>query len=152
MTNLKLKSFFDLNPITIGFDELFEKFNKQTSIFEYNTQYPPYNILKINENKYQIEFAIAGFNKEEIFISVKENQLTISGNKKEESNENFLYKGISSRSFKKIFQLHESVEINEASLDNGILKIYITKLVPIEKQEKKIEIKSSNESKLLLQE
>jgi len=109
-----------------------------------STGYPPYNIVKVSEEKYCIELAIAGFSKSDIEIESKDNILTISTLDKKDENEletEYLHKGISARSFKKAFNLAEYVIVQGASFKDGILSIDLERIVPEAMKPKTIKIK-----------
>ena len=107
--------------------------------------YPPYNIAKVDEDKYVIEMAVAGFGKQNLSIETSNGVLTISGmtNLEDDDTDNtysYIYKGIAERAFKRQFKLQDSVEIKNAELINGLLKIWLENIIPEEKKPKKIEI------------
>jgi len=122
-----------------------DDFVKTSSNVAINTTYPPYNLKKIDENNYLIEMAVAGFTKEDIDITVEKNTLTIKTVekiKKENSTKQdiYLHKGISSRSFSKIFTLAEHVEVKNVQLNNGMLVVNLEYVLPESKKPRKIEI------------
>jgi molecular chaperone IbpA len=125
-------------PYTIGFDSFFNTLDSITGTDVKG--YPHYNIKKLNDNKWIIELALAGFSKDNIEIEVKDNVMTINGELKEENNE-FVYKGISSRKFSKSFTLAEFTECESAQMENGILSITLEKNIPEDKKPQKVKIK-----------
>lgn len=124
-------------PYTIGFDSFFNTLDSITGDVK---GYPHYNIKKLDDNKWNIELALAGFSKEDIEIEVKDNIMNIRGELKEENNE-FVYKGISSRKFSKSFTLAEFTECESAKMENGILSITLEKNIPEDKKPQKVKIK-----------
>lgn len=122
----------------------FETFNKmfpKTVTATNNPSYPPYNLIQWNPERYSLEFAVAGFTKDQIDISVEKGILGVIGTQEEEVGDiNYLHKGIAARRFVRRFQLPEHVEIAEAKLENGILVIDLIKEVPEEQKPRKIEI------------
>lgn len=107
--------------------------------------YPPYNIAKVDENKYVIEMAVAGFGKQNIDVEIANNTLTIKGglnlDQLDPANPiQYLYKGIADRSFTRKFTLADTVEIKNAELINGMLKLWLENIIPEEKKPKKIDI------------
>jgi len=124
-------------PYTIGFDSFFNSLDSITGDVK---GYPHYNIKKLDDNKWSIELALAGFSKDDIEIEVKDNVMTINGELKEENNE-YVYKGISSRKFSKSFTLAEFTECESAKMENGILSIILEKNIPEEKKPQKVKIK-----------
>jgi len=148
MTNKALSIFNQLRPLSVGFDDVFDTFE---SFFDSDLRiptinYPPYNIVKTGKNNYNIEVALAGFNKKDIDVSVEDGVLTIeskSSDKDETKDEdgNTIYKGISKRYFKRQFTIANDVEIKGAELKDGLLKVSMEKIVPESKKLKTIEIK-----------
>ncbi len=136
----------DLSPLTrasIGFDRLFEQMDRQFANSA-NTGYPPYNIVQLNEDEYMITMAVAGFGLEDLTITKDANALTVEGTsprKPDDESVNYIHRGIASRSFKKQFTVAEYVEVEAASLELGMLNIHLKRVVPEEKQPKKIAIK-----------
>ena len=102
-------------------------------------KYPPYNIKKVDETRYVIELAVAGFDKSEIDIELQEGLLRITGKFPHEPTE-YLYKGIAERGFKREFTLADNVEVKSSTLVNGMLKIWLEAFIPEEKKAKKIDI------------
>ena len=125
-------------PYTIGFDSFFNTLDSITGTDVKG--YPHYNIKKLDDNKWIIELALAGFSKDDIEIEVKDNIMNIRGELKEENNE-FVYKGISSRKFSKSFTLAEFTECESAQMENGILSITLEKNIPEDKKPQKVKIK-----------
>jgi molecular chaperone IbpA len=148
MTNKALSIFNQLRPLSVGFDDVFDHFESMfDSDFRLPTvNYPPYNIVKTGTNKYDIEVALAGFNKKDIDVSVENGVLTIESktSDKDESKDedgNTIYKGISKRYFKRSFTIADDVEVKGAELKDGLLKVSMEKIVPESKKLKSIEIK-----------
>ena len=103
-------------------------------------KYPPYNIKKVDEDRYVIELAVAGFGKSEIDIELQEGLLRITGMCDSPESTEYLYKGIAERGFKREFSLADNVEVKSSSLANGMLKIFLEAFIPEEKKPKKIDI------------
>jgi len=148
MTNKALSIFNQLRPLSVGFDDVFDHFESMfDSDFRLPTvNYPPYNIVKTGTNKYDIEVALAGFNKKDIDVLVENGVLTIESktSDKDESKDqdgNTIYKGISKRYFKRSFTIADDVEVKGAELKDGLLKVSMEKIVPESKKLKSIEIK-----------
>jgi molecular chaperone IbpA len=126
---------FDLTPFyrsTVGFDRLFSLLD-QVSGVDTAPGYPPYNIERTGENAYRISVAVAGFSEPELSIVAKENTLTIRGekqNKTEEKKGDVLYQGIAARTFERVFQLADHVEVKGAALENGLLHVDLKREVP----------------------
>ena len=135
---------FDLTPFhrgTIGFENLINVLTHHHATAS-NTGYPPYNIIRVDEDAYQIELAVAGFSMMELSITQERNDLIIEGtpNEHEDDIPLFLHKGIANRNFIRTFKIAEHVEVKDASLELGILKITLERNVPEELQPKKIAI------------
>ena len=147
MTNKALSIFNQLRPLSVGFDDVFDHFE---SMFDHNfstvnvSNYPPYNIVKTGSNKFDIEVALAGFNKKDINVTSENGMLTIESkqeDKSEDKDGEVLHKGISKRYFKKSFTIADDVEIKGAELKDGMLRVSMEKIVPEAKKLKTIDIK-----------
>src|SRR4029079_13997364 len=118
---------FDFAPLyrsTVGFDRLVKMLDGVAGLDADAPPYPPYNIERTGENQYRITMAVAGFSQEEIKIEVKEQSLTINGDKKpEEKDRQFLHRGIATRAFERRFQLPDHVEVTGADLKDGLLHV-----------------------------
>ena len=122
---------YDFNPLfrsTIGFDRLFDLVESAQRAAEDN--YPPYNIERLGEDRYQIALAVAGFSPDEIAVTAEQNVVTVEGNKPDKAEREFLYRGISTRQFKRQFSLADYVRVSSAEFDNGLLKIQLIREVP----------------------
>jgi molecular chaperone IbpA len=126
---------FDLSPLyrsTVGFDRLFSLLDQVGGVDVANT-YPPYNIERTGENTYRITVAVAGFTEPELGIEVKENTLSIRGEKQAQDSaksSDVLYQGIAARAFERRFQLADHVEVRGASLENGLLHVDLVREIP----------------------
>jgi molecular chaperone IbpA len=132
---------FDLAPLyrsTVGFDRLFSMLDG----FESAPGYPPYNIERTGENAYRISVAVAGFGENDISIEVKENTLTIKGDrqKDEKKTGEVLYQGIAARAFERVFQLADYVQVKGAALENGLLHVDLVREIPEAKKPRQIPI------------
>jgi molecular chaperone IbpA len=122
---------YDFAPLwrsTIGFDRLFDLVETAQRTGEDN--YPPYNIERLGEDRYQISLAVAGFSPDEISVTAGQNVVTIEGSKSDKSEREYLYRGISARPFKRHFNLADYVQVKSASFDNGLLKIELIREIP----------------------
>ncbi|MCW5702175.1 MAG: Hsp20 family protein [Bradyrhizobium sp.] len=122
---------YDFAPLwrsTIGFDRLFDLAETAQRATEDN--YPPYNIERLAEDRYQIALAVAGFAPGEISVTAEQNVVTIEGSKTEKNDRDYLYRGISARSFKRQFNLADYVQVKSAVFENGLLKIELIREVP----------------------
>ena len=145
MTNKALSIFNQLRPLSVGFDDVFDHFE---SMFDYDmvnvSNYPPYNIVKTGSNKFDIEVALAGFNKKDINVTSENGMLTIESkqeDKSEDKDGEVLHKGISKRYFKRSFTIADDVEIKGAVLNHGMLRVSMEKIIPEAKKLKTIDIK-----------
>ena len=152
MTNKALSIFNQLRPLSVGFDDVFNHFE---SMFDYDmvnvSNYPPYNIVKTGDNKYDVEVALAGFNKKDINVFAENGMLTIESKtedkskvsdlKSEDKDGEVIHKGISKRYFKKSFTISDDVEVKGAELKDGMLRVSMEKIIPESKKLKTIDIK-----------
>ena len=136
-----------LRPFSVGFDSMFEEFDRMLESTErYNSNYPPYNIHKLSETDYKIEIALAGYSKDDIELELKENTLTVRNKAKEKViNENgngngVIHKGISTRQFERSFTISEDIKVKNAELKNGLLNIDLERIIPEEKKSRLINI------------
>ena len=143
MVNRTLSIWNDLRPFSVGFDELFDHFNNTLEYtVKQQTSYPPYNINKVDDLNYQIEMALAGFNKKDIEIKSADSQLTIkSVDNDDKDKKETIHRGISKRKFSRTFTLAEDIKVNGAELKDGMLLIDLEKVVPEEKKPRTIDIK-----------
>lgn len=147
----------DFDRFYVGFDEVAKKLAAVADqAQDAATKYPPYNLKKIDENKYTIELAVAGFAKQDLEIEIVDDKLIIKGNihsnepAEQGSNKvwgwpQMLHNGLATRSFTRTFTLSDNVEIRGASLLNGILKIALEAIIPEHKKPKKVEINTNEE-------
>ena len=129
----------------VGFDRVFDRIDEILRVNQqHNSNYPPYNIVQYNEDKFAIEVAVAGFKQGEVNIEVQENVLTIQGKQEEilesGANRTYVHRGISGRDFVRVFTLAEHVEVTGARQENGILVIELERKIPEEKKPKQIAI------------
>lgn len=124
----------------IGFDQMFNELERAT---RQTTNYPPHNVLRIDDNNFVIQLAVAGFSEGDIELQVEGRVLTVSGSsvRDNEYGAEYIVHGISMRDFERTFTLAEHVEVKTASVTNGILSIELERIIPIEKMPKKIDIK-----------
>ena len=137
---------FDLAPLyrsTVGFDRLFSALDQFASADAAPT-YPPYNIERTGESAYRITVAVAGFTEADLSIEVRENALTLRGERKAEvqgpSRAEFLHQGIAARTFERRFQLADYVQVTGAILENGLLHVDLVREVPEAKKPRRIQI------------
>lgn len=131
-----------LNERGIGFDRMFDLFDEAVG-YAGQTTYPPYNVLKIDEDAFAIEIAVAGFDTDSIEITQNGNKLNVTGQKAEVDDEGitYIHRGISARSFDRDFLLAEHVKVDDADFENGILTIRLHRELPEEMKPRSIDIK-----------
>ena len=141
--NKALSIFNQLRPISKGFDDVFDHFEKMFDSDFSAVNYPPYNIVKTGPEKYDIEVALAGYSKDDIRVDYSENQLTIKSVKEDKKGEEdgVLHKGIAKRFFSRTFTIAEDVEVKDAELKDGLLKVSLKRIVPEGKEARQISIK-----------
>ena len=152
---MTLTPFFgkDFDRFFIGFDEQFNQMQKLHDDLTKNIpNYPPYNIKRISDNHYTIEIAVAGFGQQDIDIEMNDGKLIIRGNihATEDGDENFIFKGIANRAFTRTFALEDEIEVKDAEIFNGMLKVVLERLIPEHKQPKKIPVKAKAKKELLV--
>jgi molecular chaperone IbpA len=144
MTRLTTLDLPHFQRATIGFDRLFNELNQQFANSK-SQGYPPYNIVQINDDEYMISIAVAGFGMDNLEITKDKNILVIEGTTPPGDEEvSYLHKGIGGRNFRREFTLADHVEVENASLELGMLNIYLKREVPEALQPKKIEIRDTS--------
>jgi molecular chaperone IbpA len=139
------KEFFTrFQPYSVGFDDTLETIRKVAEQSAKAVGYPPYNIKQVKDNKYVIEMAVAGFAKTDIEMTLDGNKLVIKGASKDDPETEYVYKGIANRNFERSFTLADKVEIKDAELVNGMLKVWLESIVKTQDAIKKIQIKQKD--------
>ena len=148
MTGKDLSIFNSLRPFSIGFDNMFDQFESLLGEDRLSTQsnYPPYNIRKAGKDKYAIEVAVAGFNKNDVEVEYEDNLLTVKTKKVDKAVEKdmggeVIHRGISQRSFSRSFTIADDIKVEGAEIKDGLLTINCEKIVPEQKKRKLIPIK-----------
>jgi molecular chaperone IbpA len=120
-----------LNKALLGFDSLFDNF-EQRFTNQINNNYPPYNIVKKDENNYEIEVAVTGFLPEEVTVEIDQNQLIIKGERKreEDADAQYLHRGLATRDFTRSWTLAEHMEVGTGTIKNGVLRIALQRVIP----------------------
>jgi molecular chaperone IbpA len=156
MTHLSVfgPGFKDFDKFFVGFDDQFNKMAKMHDDLTKNIpNYPPYNIKKTGDNTYVIELAVAGFAKQDIEIELADGKMLIKGSVSSDNSdttdtpETFLFKGIANRSFTRSFALDDHIEVSNAEMINGMLKVFLERIIPEHKKPKKINIQEPSEAK-----
>jgi len=141
-----MRSAFDFSPFrrsAVGFDRLFDMI-ENNSLGQGQENFPPFDLIKLGENQYRIELAVAGFKPDELDITAQQNVLIVSGRKKEEESErkdsDYVYRGIATRSFERRFALADHIQVKGADMKDGLLSIELVREIPESMKPKKIEI------------
>ena len=139
---------WDLRPYTklsVGLDEFFDELARMSAVSQPDSNYPPYNIIKYNDDTFAIELAVAGFDLDDIDIDLEGNHLIVSGTHKvrDTLEINYIHRGISARNFEKTITLGNHIQVNGATMKNGMLTISLVRIVPDELKRRKISITAS---------
>ena len=155
MTRLDFTKIFDIasmDKLLVGYEPMVKRLEEaHESLTKVIPNYPPYNIVKVDDNKYVIEMAVAGFGKSNLDIEIQDGTLVVSGQSQladmyeEGINNTYIYKGIADRNFTRKFSIADSVEIKNADLINGMLKIWLENIIPDNKKPKKVDINDPSE-------
>jgi molecular chaperone IbpA len=144
MEDLAMRTY-DFTPLwrsTIGFDRFFDLVDAAQHA-GHDDNYPPCNVERLSEDRYQISLALAGFAPDEIAVTAEQNVLTVEGRKAEKAQRELLYQGISSRPFKRQFNLADYVQVKAATFDNGLLQIELVREIPEAMKPRRIAINGS---------
>ena len=145
-----MRSAFDFAPYrrsTVGFDRLFDML-ENSSLGQGQENYPPFDLIKLGDNDYRIELAVAGFKPDEIDITAQQNVLIVSGRKGEESGQDgndYIYRGIATRSFERRFALADHIQVKGADMRDGLLAIELVREIPEAMKPRKIDIGGGSE-------
>ena len=139
--NSNLSIFNQLRPFTIGFDDVFDHFEKMADYSFQSTSYPPYNIVKTGDFTYDIEVALAGYGKDDVSVDYADSVLTIKSVHEDKDDKDTIHKGISRRKFTKSSTVADDVEVKGAELKDGLLRVSLEKIVPESKKPRTIKIK-----------
>ena len=144
MVTRALAQLFDtaqMAPHFVGFDSLFDRLNEHYQLHT-TTNFPPYNIRKLEENKWQVEVALAGYDKKDIEVKTIEGSLVVAtvDNEKDTEDSELVHRGISQRKFSRTWSMADDAVVNEAKMEDGMLYVKIERVVPDEKKPKLIKI------------
>ena len=146
-----MRSAFDFSPFrrsSVGFDRLFDML-ENSSFGQTQENYPPFDLIKVGENEYRIELAVAGFKPDELDITAQQNVLIVSGRKNEDSEQkgsDYIYRGIATRSFERRFALADHINVKAADMKDGLLAIDLVREIPESMKPKKIDIGGTERS------
>ena len=116
---------------TIGMDNYFDR------IFSYEAQnYPPYNLVNVNEDESRLELALAGFSKEEVKVYTERGSLVVEGNRKNEDDRSYIHRGLAQRSFTRKWDISEDTEVSDVTFENGLLVVVLTRVIPESRKKK----------------
>jgi molecular chaperone IbpA len=137
-----MRSAFDFAPYrrsTIGFDRLFDLL-ENSSLGQGSENYPPFDLIRIDDNHYRISLAVAGFASDEIDITAQQNQLIVTGKKSDDDTVEYIHRGIANRQFERRFGLADFIKVAEADLKNGLLSIDLVREIPEAMRPRKVSI------------
>ena len=137
-----MRSAFDIAPFrrsTIGFDRLFDLL-ENSAAGQGGENYPPFDLVKVDDNKYRIDLAVAGFRPEEVDITAQQNQLVVTGRKTDENGADYIHRGIATRSFERRFGLADHIQVTGADIKDGLLSIELVREIPEAMKPRKISI------------
>jgi len=137
-----MRSAFDFAPFrrsTIGFDRLFDMLENSAS-GQSGENYPPFDLVQLDDNRYRISLAVAGFTRDEIDITAQQNQLVVTGRKADDNGSDYIHRGIATRSFERRFGLADHIKVTDADLKDGLLSIELIREIPEAMKPRKISI------------
>lgn len=144
-----MRSAFDFSPYrrsSVGFDRLFDML-ESSSFGQPGENYPPFDLIKLDDNRYRIELAVAGFGRDDIEMTAQDNSLVIRGQKSEENGSDYIHRGIANRSFERRFALADHIQVRGADLKDGMLSIELEREIPEAMRPRKIEIGGGQSAK-----
>ena len=140
-----MRSEFDFAPFrrsSIGFDRLFDMMETSAAGQE---NYPPFDLIQLDDNEFRINLAVAGFKSDEIDITAQQNVLIVAGKKQDDDGSNFIHRGIATRSFERRFTLADHIQVRDADLKDGLLSVKLVREIPEAMKPRKINVGSSLE-------
>lgn len=146
-----MRSAYDFAPFrrsTVGFDRLFDLL-ESSAAGQTQDNYPPFDLVSVDENRFRVSLAVAGFAQNEIDITAQQNQLVVSGKKQDDDAANYIHRGIANRSFERRFGLADHIKVTGASLKDGLLAIELVREIPEAMKARKIEIVGGDERQTL---
>ena len=144
MQNINLNTLF---RTSFKLDRINSNIESQSLHDNKSLSYPPHNIIHDSDDKYRIVFAVAGFSNEDLEVIVESNTLKIKSLNRNQNSEKYIYKGISSRNFERRFELTDFMEVTDASMQNGLLTIFLHRQIPKDLQPRAIKISLNNDLK-----
>jgi molecular chaperone IbpA len=137
-----MRSTFDFSPFrrsTVGFDRLFDLL-ENSAAGQTGENYPPFDLIQLDDNRYRISLAVAGFKKEEIDVTAQQNLLIVTGRRQDDDGSGYIHRGIATRSFERRFGLADHVTVREADLSDGLLSIDLVREIPEAMRPRKISV------------
>ena len=137
-----MRNAFDFAPFrrsTVGFDRLFDLLENSAS-GQAQENYPPFDLIQLDENEYRIDLAVAGFERDEIDITAQQNVLVVAGKKGSGDDQNFIHRGIATRSFERRFALADHIQVRDADLKDGLLSVTLVREIPEAMKPRRIDI------------
>lgn len=131
-----------LNRALIGFDSMFNNFERRFAN-SISNNYPPHNIVKLDDNNYEIQVAVTGFSKEEVTVELDQNVLIVTAGRETDEEKTYIHRGLAQRNFVKHFPLAEHIEVHGAEQKNGVLTIHLERIIPEALKPRRIEVKYS---------
>lgn len=128
-----------LNRALIGFDSMFNNFERRFAN-SVSGNYPPHNVIKLDDNNYEIQVAVTGFDKEDVSVELDQNILIVTAGRPQEEERVYLHRGLAQRNFVKHFPLAEHIEVRGAEQKNGVLTIKLERVIPEALKPRRIEI------------
>lgn len=128
------KFLSDIDRYSIGMDEWFRRMG---ALHQTDTNYPPYNTIKVNETEFRLEVALAGFKKNEITVYTENNKLFVEGTKEVDGGKEYVHHGLANRAFTRVWTISDDVEVKEVTFEDGLLSIKLSRIIP-EHQKKKV--------------
>ena len=116
----------DIDRYSIGLDRIFDSFNS----IQQDVSYPPYNLVKVDENTFSLELALAGFAEDEVKVYTENSQLVVEAAKADTDQREYVHRGLAARSFTRTWTLSDDVEVKEVKFENGILAVALVRIVP----------------------
>ena len=145
-----MRTEFDFAPFrrsSIGFDRLFDMM-ETSAAGQSQENYPPFDLIKLGDNEFRINLAVAGFKSDEIDITAQQNVLIVAGKKQDDVDANFIHRGIATRSFERRFTLADHIQVRDAELRDGLLSVKLVREIPEAMKPRKINVGSSSEQRL----
>lgn len=140
---MTITSPFPYSPFTVGFDRALRRLDSLTETKA--PSYPPYNIVRVDDDNYIVELAVAGFSEQDLSIELKEQVLTVTASAEKKDETDYVHRGIAMRNFERAFTLADTIEVVDANLVDGMLRIELRNVIPEHKKARQIAIGGSKQ-------